>query len=93
VMQDGFREALKQADVAFLAPPHRAEKLGEERFDSAGVAAAITAAGKQGFAPASNDALLAELTALVKSDRTPRCVVFFSNGAFGGIIQKFAQSV
>ncbi|MFN5805015.1 MAG: UDP-N-acetylmuramate--L-alanine ligase [Opitutales bacterium] len=93
VMQDGFREALKQADVAFLAPPHRAEKLGEERFDSAGVAAAITAAGKQGFAPASNDALLAELTALVKSDRTPRCVVFFSNGAFGGIIQKFAQSI
>ncbi len=93
VMQDAFREALKKADEVFLAPPHRADKLGEERFDSAGVAAALTAAGKQGFAPASNDALLAELTALVKADRSPRCVVFFSNGAFGGIIRKFAQTV
>ena len=45
-----------------------------------------------GFAPVSNDALLAELTALVKADKSPRCVVFFSNGAFGGIIKKFAQS-
>ncbi len=93
VMQDAFREALKKADEVFLAPPHRADKLGKERFDSAGVAAALTAAGKQGFAPASNDALLAELTALVKADRSPRCVVFFSNGAFGGIIRKFAQTV
>jgi UDP-N-acetylmuramate: L-alanyl-gamma-D-glutamyl-meso-diaminopimelate ligase len=92
VMQDGFREALKKADEVFLAPPHRADKLGEERFDSAGVAAAITAAGRQGFAPASNDALLAELSALVNSDRSPRCVIFFSNGAFGGIIQKFART-
>ena len=91
VMQDAFREALKKADEVFLAPPHRADKLGEERFDSEGVAAAITAVGKKGFAPASNDALLAELTALVKSDKSPRCVIFFSNGAFGGIIKKFAQ--
>ncbi len=93
VMQDGFREALKKADEVFLAPPHRAEKLGDERFDSAGVAAAITQAGRKGFAPASNEALLAELTALVKSDSSPRCVIFFSNGAFGGIIKKFAEAV
>jgi len=92
VMQDGFRAALLKADEVFLAPPHRGEKLGEERFDSAGVAAAITAAGKKGFAPASSDALLAELTALVKADKSPRCVIFFSNGAFGGIIKKFAQA-
>lgn len=92
VMQDAFRDALKRADEVFLPPPHRAEQLGEERFDSVGVAAALTQAGKQGFAPASHDALLAELTALVKSDRSPRCVVFFSNGAFGGIIRRFAQA-
>ena len=45
---------------------------------------------------ALNDAsahLLTELTALVKSDKSPRCVIFFSNGAFGGIIKKFAQAV
>ena len=92
-MQDAFREALKQADEVFLAPPHRADKLGEERFDSEGVAAAITAAGKRGFAPASNEALLAELTAVVQGDPSPRCVIFFSNGAFGGIIKKFAQAI
>ena len=55
-------------------------------------AAAITAAVKKGFAPASNDALLAELTSVVKADKSPRCVVFFSNGAFGGIIPKFARA-
>jgi hypothetical protein len=37
--------------------------------------------------------LLAELTALVQADKSPRCVVFFSNGAFGGIIKKFAQAI
>ncbi len=26
----------------------------------------------------------------VKGDPSPRCVIFFSNGAFGGIIKKFA---
>jgi hypothetical protein len=29
---------------------------------------------------------------VVKGDPSPRCVIFFSNGAFGGIIQKFAQA-
>jgi hypothetical protein len=29
----------------------------------------------------------------VKADKSPRCVVFFSNGAFGGIIKKFAQAI
>lgn len=93
VMQDGFREALAKADEVFLAPARRAEKLGDERFDSEGVAKSITAAGRKGFAPASNEALLTELLSVVKSDPAPRCVVFFSNGAFGGIIKKFAAGV
>ena len=53
----------------------------------------VVAVGKRGFAPASNEALLAELTAVVQGDPSPRCVIFFSNGAFGGIIKKFAQAV
>jgi UDP-N-acetylmuramate: L-alanyl-gamma-D-glutamyl-meso-diaminopimelate ligase len=92
VMQDAFQEALLLADEVFLSPPHRGDKLGEARFDSDGVAAALTHAGRQGFAPSSNDELLAKLLERTQSSTRPRCVVFFSNGAFGGIIKKFATS-
>ena len=93
VMQDAFREALMLADDVYLAPAHRADKLGGESFDSAGVARAITAAGRRGFAPESNDALLEALRLHTAEGQGARCVVFFSNGAFGGIIKKFAQAV
>lgn len=91
IMQDGFRAALAQADDVFLAPPHRANKLANESFDSAGVARVLSTAGRRGYAPASAEELLAQLLLSVRSDAQPRCVVFFSNGAFGGIISKFAQ--
>jgi UDP-N-acetylmuramate: L-alanyl-gamma-D-glutamyl-meso-diaminopimelate ligase len=91
VMQDAFRDALLLADDVYLAPAHRADKLGGESFDSTGVAAAITAAGRRGFAPASNDALLEALRLHTAEGQGARCIVFFSNGAFGGIIKKFAS--
>ncbi len=93
VMQDAFQAALQLADEVFLSPPHRGDKLGEARFDSDGVAAALTQAGRLGFAPSSNEALLSTLLERTRHATQPRCVVFFSNGSFGGIIKKFAESV
>ncbi len=91
VMQDAFRDALMLADDVYLAPAHRADTLGGESFDSTGVAAAISASGRRGFAPASNDALLDTLRLHTAEGQGARCIVFFSNGAFGGIIKKFAS--
>jgi UDP-N-acetylmuramate: L-alanyl-gamma-D-glutamyl-meso-diaminopimelate ligase len=92
VMQDAFREALAAADSVWLAAPHRSEKLGDARFDSAGVAAELAARGLRAHAPASFDDLLAGLRAELPALGRPACVVFFSNGAFGGVIGRFASA-
>jgi UDP-N-acetylmuramate: L-alanyl-gamma-D-glutamyl-meso-diaminopimelate ligase len=96
LLQDAFRDALAAADSVFLAPVHRAEKRdAADCFDPAAVAAALVASGRQAHAAASNDALLDALRAATATTATttaqPHLVVFFSNGAFGGIIQKFAN--
>ena len=88
VLQDGFREALAKADSVHLAAPHRADKLGAEGFDSAGVAADLRARGLRATASESPEALLAALRAEIPALGRPACVVFFSNGAFGGIIPR-----
>ncbi len=91
VMQAEFQEALAKADAIYLVPAHRAEKLGSESFNSVAVVAALKAMGRSAFvAPTAKD-LLAELHAVTGKSKRPRCVVFFSNGSFGGIISQYAQ--
>jgi len=91
IMQDEFQEALAKADTIYLVPAHRAEKLGSESFDSAAVVASLKALGRSAqVAPTPND-LLAQLLAPSAKTKRPRCVIFFSNGSFGGIISQFAQ--
>jgi hypothetical protein len=89
-MQDAFRESLAAADSVWLAAPHRSEKLGSAGFDSLGVAADLVKRGLRAHAPTSFDELLCGLRAELPSLGRPACVVFFSNGAFGGVIGKFA---
>lgn len=89
VLQDPFRDALALADTVLIAAPHRADKLGADGFDSVGVSAELTALGRRASAPTSSEALLVELRAAVASLGKPACVVFFSNGAFGGIIPRY----
>jgi UDP-N-acetylmuramate: L-alanyl-gamma-D-glutamyl-meso-diaminopimelate ligase len=91
VMQEAFRDALAKADAVYLAPAHRAEKLGTDSFDTTGVVAQLKALGRKAYASSSSDDLLLHLLADVKKDVRPRCVVFFSNGSFGGIIPRFTQ--
>jgi UDP-N-acetylmuramate-alanine ligase len=90
-MQEAFRDALAKADAVYLAPAHRAEKLGTDSFDTMGVVAQLKALGRKAYASSSSDDLLLHLLADVKKDVRPRCVVFFSNGSFGGVIPRFAQ--
>lgn len=92
VMQDGFIEALGLADFIYLPPAHRAEKLGADCFDSVGVVQTLKHKGRQAFAAASHEILLDHLKQDTRAATRARLVVFFSNGSFGGIIEKFTSS-
>lgn len=94
LLQDAFRDALAKADAAFIAPVHRAETYkDDDRLDTTGVANELAKRGLLAVAATSNDHLLSALSDNVtQAGKTmPQLVVFFSNGAFGGIIKKFVD--
>jgi len=94
-MQAGFSRALSQADEVFLGAVNRAEKLSaEERFDGEAVSLHLHAQGIHAHAFPTNQALLEALAKTIGDGATKnRVVVFFTNGSFDGIIQKFVQRV
>lgn len=91
VMQDAFRDALAKAEAVYLAPAHRAEKLGADSFDTMGVVTQLKALGRKAYAASSAEDLRQKLGAELRKFNRPSCVVFFSNGSFGGIIPPFTQ--
>ncbi len=96
VMQSAFMRALAQADEVYLGSISRADKLKpEERFDVEALVQFLESQGVAGYAAASNEALLEQLGTNVTAAGTdrPQLVVFFTNGSFGGIIQRFVESV
>ncbi len=94
VMQDAFMRALAQADEVYLGPVNRPALLrDDERFDPDQVVQQLGAQGVRaqnfsGNAPMC-DKLLADT---LPHQGKPRVVVFFSNGAFGGIITRYATA-
>ncbi len=92
--QREFTEALALADACYLAPVHRGERYGEAQLDTQGMASELTARGTCTAAFSSFDALVDELAeaTLTKHDQ-PRCVVVFSNGAFGGKLPVYLERV
>lgn len=92
VFQEALPKALGLADMAFMGPVHRAEKLpDDQRLDLPAVAAQISASGKQAFACASNTAVLEGAWKALSEGQSPQLCVFFSNGAFDGIIAQMAS--
>lgn len=91
IMQEAFRDALSKADAVYLTPAHRAEKWGADSFDSAGVVKQLQSQGRKAYAASSPEDLRQRLASEVKKADRPQCVVFFSNGAFGGIIPQFTE--
>ncbi len=90
VFQDRFADALSLADVALLGAVHRAEKIpADKRIDPGAMIKRIEEAGKQGRAFAQN-CELADFLETQLDDR-PTLVVFFSNGSFDGVIDRFAK--
>jgi len=91
VFQEALPAALGLADESFMGPVHRAEKLPpDQRLDLPAVAQEIAAKGGTSHACASNAAVLEGAWAILKDAKTPHLCVFFSNGAFDGIIAQMA---
>ena len=86
--------ALARADEVYLGAVSRAEKLPEsDRFDGPAVARDLEAAGVTAQCFASSAALLDRLQAQTLPPRgAERVVIFFSNGSFDGIIDRFATA-
>jgi len=94
VLQGGFTRALALADEVYLGAVSRAEALGaEERFDAEAVAEQLDTQGVGAQWFADNRSLCDRLVAdtLPGTDR-PRVVVFFSNGSFDGIIDRYVAA-
>ena len=90
VFQDRFADALSLADEALLGTVHRAEKIpADKRIDPRAMIKRIEEAGKQGRAFAQNSELADFLE--TQLDDRPTLVVFFSNGSFDGVIDRFAK--
>ncbi|MSU69644.1 MAG: Mur ligase [Opitutaceae bacterium] len=95
-LQSGFMRALARADEVYLGPVSRGEQLSEnERFDTEAVVGHLETQGIEAHAASSNAALLGKLignTLPAQSEAKPRVVVFFTNGSFDGIIQKYVSA-
>jgi UDP-N-acetylmuramate: L-alanyl-gamma-D-glutamyl-meso-diaminopimelate ligase len=91
VLQERFTKALSEADEVFIGPVSRADRMKEdERLDTVGMVKQIKTVGKTAHAFDANEVLLKELEASV-SGRSELVVIFFSNGSFDGVIEKFSD--
>ncbi|WP_234043708.1 UDP-N-acetylmuramate--L-alanine ligase [Cerasicoccus arenae] len=94
IFQDRFTDALALADAVYLGPVFRGERYAEDkRLNTSEMASRLNEKGICSAAFSDFDSLLAELLEAThsKTDK-PRCVVFFSNGGFGGIQHTYAKS-
>ena len=91
IFESRFVEALALADVALLGAIYRAEKIPpENRIDPQNMIIRINELGKKGHAFESNQNL--ERFLMSSEFSNPSLVVFFSNGSFDGVIDRFTDS-
>lgn len=94
VFQEPFAQALAVADYALIGAVHRAERIPEElRIKPQMIVEYIQNAGKQANSFTTNLELGDFLNLKVNDLKKEKLlVVFFSNGSFDGVIQKFVDS-
>jgi len=99
VLLEGFIEALGLADRVYLGATFEPRTAGASRFDTERVIAELGAKGVSAQSAVSNESLLelmlcetlparsaTDEDAQTECGKTPRLVVFFTSGSFGGII-------
>ncbi len=88
-MREPTVKALGEADLALIGAVKSRNAIGVELMDTNSLASDLRAAGTEAHAFASNEELYAELSRAVASSMEKTLVVFFSNGSFSGIIDRF----
>lgn len=89
VFQDAFGESLALADAAYIGHANTAKTDPAKRIDTAKMAAEHHPEKLRAFD--SNAALLDRLVADVKADNGKLLCIFFSNGSFDNIHNKFKE--
>lgn len=93
VHQNGFIDALALADHVLVGAINRADRLGaDERLDTATVTQSLAKRGVSAMAADNNFDLLEPLRTATHAASAAQVVVFFTNGSFDGIIDKFVES-
>jgi UDP-N-acetylmuramate: L-alanyl-gamma-D-glutamyl-meso-diaminopimelate ligase len=88
---EGYARAFRLADRVYFAPIFHRERLAlPERLDLAGLAEELTAAGVEGRALESIDAVEAAVRA---DSRAGDVVVTMSSGSFGGLPARLAEAL
>jgi UDP-N-acetylmuramate: L-alanyl-gamma-D-glutamyl-meso-diaminopimelate ligase len=91
VFQNELAASLAEADGVFVSQVDRLQELPEnERLQPEKLVADIAASGRPAHYLADADAIVAELTPLLRPNDV---VIVFSNGGFGGIHAKLLQAI
>ncbi len=95
IFQERFTDALALADAVYLGPVFRGDRYTDDkRLNTKVMADVLKERGVCAGAFGDFDSLLTELCeATRQKQERPRCVVFFSNGGFGGIHHRFATEM
>ena len=87
--QESFADAFAGADVVWLGPIYRGDRIAEgERLDRAAVVKQLGADGKEAFAADDVEEIVAWLEGNI---RTGDVTLLLSNGAFGGIYARLRE--
>jgi UDP-N-acetylmuramate: L-alanyl-gamma-D-glutamyl-meso-diaminopimelate ligase len=91
VLQDALVDALSVADYAGIAPVHRAAMLKDEcRLDTHAVVSKLRGMGIDASAFDDFTELEIRLKDLVRNEKEPAVMIFFTNGSFEGIPRRIA---
>lgn len=86
-------EALSWADVAYIGAVKSRNSAGVELMDTESLAEDLRQAGVEAEAFSSNETLFRRLAPLAKAEEAGETlVVFFTNGSFGGVIERFVEA-
>ena len=84
-------EALKEAHIALIGAVKSSSQSDIEIMDTKSLAEDLRNAGSDAEAFESNDDLYQKLGAICNDSNKPLLVMFFTNGSFGGIIERFVK--
>ncbi|MBK1876755.1 UDP-N-acetylmuramate--L-alanine ligase [Pelagicoccus mobilis] len=89
MMREPTVAALRLADAAYIGAVKSRNSQGVELMDTHSLAASLQDVGTEAEAFDSNEALFAKLQPLAKDGDERTLVIFFTNGSFGGVIDRF----